>query len=387
MVNLAEVINNKTGNNKKFSQSMNYWLLLISVSFILHISVLGIVWIFNQKLQKPTKQEAIAIDLISLDSPSKHMEIIANSKDNTTTDLSAKVPKKTSYNQPNNHNINQSITQNITQNNASYPASKIKPELPEISPETPKSETPAEAIPKNSVNSKMLGENKNYIVSGNTPENVTANVTANIKNLSKVPKTPKSVAVSTRNKSDISNNNAKASLNKANLGESNEQLNNNSPEKGLGNTNFSGNLSKSLPGNAGDKQISSPAPSPLDTPLDKSQNGKGVMLTVQNFRLGNGARDIPDKTAQPKLASGKFPNVVYLSGVKSSLGQVVVLRLLVTSQGKVDLNFMQILAGPNNLDYQQLAKNLIKDWEFEPAYLKGQPVDSLLDITIAIEAL
>lgn len=355
MVNLTEVINHRHGNNKKFFPSMKYWLLLISVSSILHILVLGILGIFDQEVQKPTKREAIAVDIISLNSNSKDLGIINKQTANQTTDISIKVPRKPSYNQPNNYNISQQNHQNniVIQNNSisNDSARKIQ-QFTEMSPET---------TPKKSGNSKNMGEHKNSVAPSNTL--ATVKISPKVPQVTQITKSV--VHIPTKN--GISNN--------SNLDKSPPKLTNNLPEKILANNNQSGDVNKSLPGNSGDKQ------------LNTIQDGKGVMLTVQNFRLGNGERDIPDQAAQPKLASGKFPNTVYLSGVKSSLGQVIVLRLLVTSQGKVDLNNVQILSGPNNWDYQQLAKNLIKDWEFEPAKAKGQPVDSLLDMAIAIEAL
>lgn len=114
---------------------------------------------------------------------------------------------------------------------------------------------------------------------------------------------------------------------------------------------------------------------------------EGVEATVSNAQLGNGGRTVPDTPAVPKASTQSFRRLVYAPEVELNLGQTVRLRVLVTREGKADPQEITVLQPSRSVQYDEFVTDLIKQWEFEPARQAGQPVDSLLDISVQLNSL
>ena len=141
-------------------------------------------------------------------------------------------------------------------------------------------------------------------------------------------------------------------------------------------------------GSPTDPNAQAPAPALPSVPVDEQRGeGNGVEVALSNPQLGNDGRTIPDQPARPIELSKPIPDANYPPVIGLNLGQSVRLRLLVKSTGKLDPVAITVLEGSRSTEYDKQAIELVKQWMFKPALQAGQPVDSLLDISVRLDAL
>ncbi len=158
----------------------------------------------------------------------------------------------------------------------------------------------------------------------------------------------------------------------------------------------SGNpLSKpSVPGGAGsDSSAPNSKPQAPDQPLgsvavgEQRGSGSGVQVALSNPQLGDDSRTVPDQPARPTALRQSMPEANYPSAIGLNFGQSVRLRVLVKNTGKLDPLAITVLEGSRSIEYDNLAIELVKQWAFDPALQAGKPVNSLLDISVRLDAL
>ncbi len=131
-----------------------------------------------------------------------------------------------------------------------------------------------------------------------------------------------------------------------------------------------------------------PDPEVPSVPVKQQRGeGSGVQVALSNPQLGNDGKTIPDQPARPIELSKSIPDSNYPSVIELNFGQSVRLRILVKSTGKLDPSATTVIEGSRSLEYDNQAIELVKQWTFEPALQAGKPVDSLLDISVRIDAL
>ena len=108
-------------------------------------------------------------------------------------------------------------------------------------------------------------------------------------------------------------------------------------------------------------------------------------MNIVDSRIGNGGRDIPDSAAKPKIRKMKFPNIAYTAQTRKHFGKAV--ELIVTISEKGEYDGAQVKSGSGDADYDELVKDELLTWEFEPAYQAGKPVVSLLDISVTLDPI
>lgn len=106
-----------------------------------------------------------------------------------------------------------------------------------------------------------------------------------------------------------------------------------------------------------------------------------VRVNVQAVSLANQGTDIPDTPAQLKNQD-PFPGTIELSPVEVSVGQQVILRLLVSDTGQAQIINVQPTPSPTLMQWIQAQ---VASWEFEPAMLEGAPVYSDMEVIISID--
>ena len=150
----------------------------------------------------------------------------------------------------------------------------------------------------------------------------------------------------------------------------------------------------SIPGGAGSESgAPNSKPQAPDQPLssvavgEQRGSGSGVQVALSNPQLGNDGRTLPDQPARPAALNQSMPEANYPSAIGLNFGQKVRLRVLVKNTGKLDPSAITVLEGSRSIEYDNLAIEFVKQWTFNPALQAGKPVDSLLDISVQLDAL
>ncbi|MBD1893313.1 hypothetical protein [Coleofasciculus sp. FACHB-129] len=139
-----------------------------------------------------------------------------------------------------------------------------------------------------------------------------------------------------------------------------------------------------------------PAPIPPAPPAEEAQSapapapaaqGKGVVATLFNVRSGNAGADEPNQLAVPQQQQKQIPDLDYplLTGQAPEQPIVLQVLLLIDNTGKPSVQ--RVLQGSGNLNDSQFVNELIQGWRFQPAYMGGGAVDSLLEVSIRISPL
>jgi outer membrane biosynthesis protein TonB len=62
-------------------------------------------------------------------------------------------------------------------------------------------------------------------------------------------------------------------------------------------------------------------------------------------------------------------------------------RLLISENGQAEVISTNVVQGNGNFAADQFVRGMIQDWKFNPAISEGQPVQSLLDVSIRVSPL
>ncbi|PSB19312.1 hypothetical protein C7B65_12150 [Phormidesmis priestleyi ULC007] len=124
------------------------------------------------------------------------------------------------------------------------------------------------------------------------------------------------------------------------------------------------------------------------------RGGTGVKADLLDIQDGNSLQDgknngggtIPDKIARPIESSRLFLTLNYPPEVELNLGQTIRLIVLVDRTGKPKVT--SVVDPSRSQEYDKFVSDLIQDqWTFEPATLAGQPVESLLNVSVRLNSL
>jgi hypothetical protein len=131
---------------------------------------------------------------------------------------------------------------------------------------------------------------------------------------------------------------------------------------------------------------SSPAKPPGKVQGAESQQGGSLVATLSDIHLANGGTDVPDQLAKPRQQEKRFSGVGYPAKAGLSPNQVVVLQvlLLIDHTGQPQVQTAQMIQGSNGVNAEQLAREIIQNWKFQPATQAGQAVDSLLKVVLTV---
>jgi len=137
-----------------------------------------------------------------------------------------------------------------------------------------------------------------------------------------------------------------------------------------------------------------PPAAPTGQNSSNSQQGGGFIATIDKFGLTNNSREVidpvrnkGDKLATPKPGNRQSFSKDYLKSLGITLDQVVVLQviILIETTGEPTVLSTQVQQGNISADKaDRLAREIIKQWQFEPTYMAGSPVprDYSLPLTI-----
>jgi outer membrane biosynthesis protein TonB len=111
------------------------------------------------------------------------------------------------------------------------------------------------------------------------------------------------------------------------------------------------------------------------------------VATLFNVRSGNAGTDEPNQLAVPQQAQKQIPDLDYplLTGQAPDQPIVLEVLLLIDNTGKPSVQ--RVLQGSGNLNDSQFVNELIQGWSFQPAYMGGGAVDSLLEVSIRVSPL
>lgn len=127
----------------------------------------------------------------------------------------------------------------------------------------------------------------------------------------------------------------------------------------------------------------------MRTPQPRESSGVVATLDLSSIRGGN--RDIPDQLARPKQNRKQFLSAIDGLPIGSSVVTLDVSlqiddRGRLAAIGKVKAISSQGSSG-KNVDFDVLARQLFRDWEFQPARSGGKPVYSELSLRVTIKPL
>ncbi|MBD2741400.1 hypothetical protein [Coleofasciculus sp. FACHB-1120] len=130
-----------------------------------------------------------------------------------------------------------------------------------------------------------------------------------------------------------------------------------------------------------------PQSAPSPAPAAPAAQGKGVVATLFNVRSGNAGADEPNQLAVPQQAQKQIPDLDYplLTGQAPDEPIVLEVLLLIDNTGKPSVQ--RVLQGSGSLADSQFVNELIQGWRFQPAYMGGGAVDSLLEVSIRVSPL
>lgn len=125
-----------------------------------------------------------------------------------------------------------------------------------------------------------------------------------------------------------------------------------------------------------------------ETELNKSaKNTSGILIAnLIDHRLANNGKDLPDTPAMPRQK--QLIDTDY--GTQSLLGNGgevwLKIKLRIDKKGRAFVvKSPQVLKGVVKGNPEQLVRNMMENWPFEPARQRGQSVESLLEVTIQLK--
>ncbi|HEY9871873.1 MAG TPA: hypothetical protein V6D12_00440 [Candidatus Obscuribacterales bacterium] len=123
--------------------------------------------------------------------------------------------------------------------------------------------------------------------------------------------------------------------------------------------------------------------------VSESQRGGGIVATLSNIRLVDETRDVPTQQAKPQLEEKQISSISYLPQLSKNLDGVLILQvtLLIDRTGTPEVLSTKVLQGSSSVNPEPLAKDIISDWKFEPAYMGGEPVDQEYFVSLKITPL
>ena len=132
-------------------------------------------------------------------------------------------------------------------------------------------------------------------------------------------------------------------------------------------------------------QAETPLPSAPSAP--EQQEARSARVTVVGTESANGGRDEPDQKAEIVEGGEQVVELAYLPQVALNLepDALVSIQVLVDKSGKPEPQ--AVMQGSKGADFDQWVMSLLQDREFKPAYQGGEPVDSLLKVSLRIERL
>ena len=110
-----------------------------------------------------------------------------------------------------------------------------------------------------------------------------------------------------------------------------------------------------------------------------------MAMTFVKLQVATGGKNIPDSGAKPKIKHQLFPGITYKAQTRKQFGKVVNLEVTITDAGQVQA--AKIQTGSGDAEYDELVKDQLLNWEFEPALQAGKPVDSFLDISVKLDPM
>lgn len=131
-----------------------------------------------------------------------------------------------------------------------------------------------------------------------------------------------------------------------------------------------------------------PEPNPGNSSPGESSQGAGVVASFFNVRSGNGGRDEPSQLAAPQRSQKQFSDLNYPATAQTPREPLVLeVRLLISENGQAEVISTKVVQGNGNFAADQFVRGIIQDWKFNPAISEGQPVQSLLDVSIRVSPL
>ncbi|MBD1933702.1 MULTISPECIES: hypothetical protein [Cyanophyceae] len=130
-----------------------------------------------------------------------------------------------------------------------------------------------------------------------------------------------------------------------------------------------------------------PPPNPGNSLPGESSQGAGVVASFINVRSGNGGRDEPSQLAEPQRSQKQFSDLNYPATQTPREPLVLEVRLLISENGQAEVISTNVVQGSGNFAADQFVRGIIQDWKFNPAISEGQPVQSLLDVSIRVSPL
>ncbi|MEK0188968.1 hypothetical protein, partial [Microcoleus anatoxicus] len=132
--------------------------------------------------------------------------------------------------------------------------------------------------------------------------------------------------------------------------------------------------------------LPNPRRSPVRVPQPPESSGAIATLDLNSIRGGN--RDIPDQLARPRQ-NQKQIDVLQIGSSVVSLDVFLQIddRGRLAAIGNVKANSNQGSSSGKSINFEALARQLFRDWEFQPARSGGKPVYSELWLRVTIKPL
>jgi hypothetical protein len=104
-----------------------------------------------------------------------------------------------------------------------------------------------------------------------------------------------------------------------------------------------------------------------------------LVATVISYSSSNENTNIPDISAKPLIRQTEILSPSLNSGTAT-----LKMTLLVNTQGTATVQSATLIDGISTTNSQQLAAEIIQKWQFKPATQGGQPMDSLVQMSIKV---
>ncbi len=132
--------------------------------------------------------------------------------------------------------------------------------------------------------------------------------------------------------------------------------------------------------------LPNPRRSPVKVPQPPESSGAIATLDLNSIRGGN--RDIPDQLARPRQ-NQKQIDVLQIGSSVVSLDVFLQIddRGRLAAIGNVKASSNQGSSSGKSINFEALARQLFRDWEFQPARSGGKPVYSELWVRVTIKPL
>lgn len=120
------------------------------------------------------------------------------------------------------------------------------------------------------------------------------------------------------------------------------------------------------------------APNPNPDP-DSPNQPNSLNVSFGTFELSDPTRDVPDQLGKPQQNQQELEAIAYINEPDLSFTETLILEVVFTidREGNFDAIQGEIKLKQSNLTTTQarnIAESILKDWQFEPSYMGGQPV-------------